>query len=63
MPRDEETESKLKKRTLINLYNTRPQWLIDAHARLDNSMAAAYGWPADITDDTTLGELLIRNRH
>ncbi len=50
--------SELKKRTLTNLYNTRPQWLADAHAALDAAVAAAYGWPADISDDAALRELL-----
>ena len=44
VPRDEEAEKELKKRTLTNLYNTRPQWLVDAHAALDAAVAGAYGW-------------------
>ena len=51
----------LRKRTLTNLYNARPQWLVDAHAALDVAVAAAYGWPADITDDDALRELLALN--
>ena len=43
------------------LYNTRPQWLTDAHAELDAAVAAAYGWPADISEEETLGELLKMN--
>ncbi len=39
--------SELKKRTLTNLYNTRPTWLANVHQRLDAAVAAAYGWPAD----------------
>ena len=31
VPRDEDAAKTLKKRTLTNLYNTRPQWLADAH--------------------------------
>ncbi len=57
VPRDGKAAKGLKKRTLTNLYNARPQWLVDAHARL----AAAYGWPADIPDHGTLNELLGRN--
>ena len=34
----------LKKRTLTNLYNQRPAWLVMAHERLDAAVAAAYGW-------------------
>ena len=38
VPRDEEEEATkaLRKRTLTNLYNARPQWLVDAHAALVN---------------------------
>ena len=32
--RDETAKKKLRKRTLTNLYNARPQWLEDAHAAL-----------------------------
>ncbi len=59
--RDKEAKTKLKKKTLTNLYNTRPQWLIDAHTQLDNFVAAAYGWPANITEDAVLRELLTLN--
>ena len=61
VPRDEKATIALKKRTLTNLYNARPQWLVDAHAQLDAAVAAAYGWPTDITDDAVLRELLTRN--
>ena len=61
VPRDEKAAIALKKRTLTNLYNARPQWLADAHAQLDAVVAAAYGWPADIADDAALVELLARN--
>ena len=57
VPRDEDAAKALKKRTLTNLYNARPQWLADAHAALDTAVAAAYGWPSDITDDDALREL------
>ena len=62
VPRDEKAATAIKKRTLTNLYNARPQWLGDAHNQLDAAVASAYGWPADITDDTALKELLTRNR-
>ena len=61
VPRNEDAAKALKKRTLTNLYNTRPQWLADAHAVLDAAVAAAYGWPADISDDDALQELLTLN--
>lgn len=59
--RDEVAAKELKTRTLTNLYNDRPQWLANAHASLDAAVAAAYGWPADISDDDALGELLALN--
>jgi len=61
VPRNEQAAKELKKRTLTNLYNTRPQWLADAHASLDAAVAAAYGWSADISDDEALRELLALN--
>ena len=57
IPRDEGAAKALKKRTLTNLYNARPQWLADAHSELDAAVAAAYGWPADMEDDDALREL------
>ncbi len=62
VPRDEDTAKALKKRTLTNLYNSRPQWLADAHATLNAAVAVAYGWPTDISDDDALRELLALNR-
>ena len=59
VPRDEDVAREIKKRTLTNLYNQRPQWL--AHANLDSAVAAAYGWPADISEKDALGELLEMN--
>lgn len=61
IPRDYRAAKKLKSRTLTRLYNDRPQWLRDAHARLDAAVAAAYGWPGDIADDAALKELLALN--
>ncbi len=61
IPRDEEAAQALKKRTLTNLYNARPQWLADAHEALDAAVAAAYGWSADISKDDVLRELLALN--
>ncbi len=51
----------LKKRTLTNLYNARPQWFADAHDALDAAVAAAYCWSADISDEDALRELLALN--
>ena len=61
VPRNEDAAKALKKRTLTNLYNTRPQWLADAHASLDAAVAAAYGWNSDISDDDALQKLLRLN--
>ena len=61
VPRDEETAKALKKRTLTNLYNPRPQWLADAHDALDADVAAAYGSPAGISNEDALRELLALN--
>jgi hypothetical protein len=52
----------LKKRTLTNLYNERPTWLVNAHRDLAAAVAAAYGWPADIADDDALARLLELNK-
>jgi type II restriction/modification system DNA methylase subunit YeeA len=48
----------LKTRTLTSLYNERPAWLDNAHRDLDAAVAAAYGWPADISQDEALARLL-----
>ena len=61
VPRDEDAANALKKRTLTNLYNVRPQWLADAHAALDAAVASAYGWPTHISEDDALRELLALN--
>jgi hypothetical protein len=60
-PKDEECAAKLKKRTLTNLYNERPAWLDLAHKTLDAAVAAAYDWPADLTDERILERLLALN--
>lgn len=48
----------LKRRTLTNLYNQRPQWLTNAHNDLDAAVATAYGWDVDISEEDALRELL-----
>ena len=60
-PRDADCAAKLKKRTLTNLYNERPAWLDLAHKKLDAAVAAAYGFPADLTDEAILEKLLALN--
>ena len=49
------------RRTLTNLYNERPRWLVDAHANLDTVVATANGWELPIADDDALWELLSLN--
>jgi hypothetical protein len=51
----------LKKRTLTNLYNQRPEWLANAHRALDEAVFAAYGWPSGLTKEEILGRLLALN--
>ena len=61
LPKTVEAAAKLKARTLTNLYNERPRWLADAHETLDRAVAAAYGWPEDISTDDALARLLALN--
>jgi type II restriction/modification system DNA methylase subunit YeeA len=61
IPVNEKAAAELKKRTLTNLYNQRPAWLENAHKRLDDAVAAAYGWPADISEEQALKKLLELN--
>ncbi len=54
----------LQKRTLTNLYNLRPQWLVMAHQQLDLAVAQAYGWTdysADMPDEEILKRMLALN--
>jgi hypothetical protein len=61
LPKDTVAAVVPRERTLTNLYNQRPQWLIDAHRDLDAAVAAAYGWPADISEEEALARLLELN--
>ena len=64
-------DSRLKKRTLTNLYNERPQWLRLAHEKLDRAVLAAYaaadpegGWSegwANVWEDSGAGQPLPEN--
>lgn len=62
LPKDSAAAAVLKKRTLTNLYNERPAWLDNAHRALDAAVAAAYGWPADLSDDEILARLFALNQ-
>ncbi len=61
VPKDAECAESLKKRTLTNLYNQRPTWLTQAHAKLDAAVFAAYGWPPTLSDEDLLARLLELN--
>lgn len=61
LPKDATAATILRERTLTNLYNERPQWLINAHRDLDAAVAEAYGWPVDIGDEDALAKLLKLN--
>ena len=62
LPKDAKAAAVLKKRTLTNLYNERPAWLANAHKDLDAAVAAAYGWPADLSDEEILKRLFDLNQ-
>ncbi|MDF1587208.1 type IIL restriction-modification enzyme MmeI [Marinimicrococcus flavescens] len=62
LPVDEAAAKELRKRTLTNLYNQRPAWLDNAHRALDEAVAAAYGWPADLGDEEVLQRLFALNQ-
>ena len=62
LPKDEESAKELKRRRLTNLYNQRPAWLDSAHRELDQAVAAAYGWPVDLSDDEILARLFELNQ-
>lgn len=67
LPKDDEAAKELKKRTLTNLYNTRPAWLDNAHKALDEAVAEAYGWGDDwrdgkLTEDEILARLFKLNQ-
>jgi hypothetical protein len=36
-------------------------WLDNLHRALDEAVAAAYGWPADLSDEKVLARLLALN--
>ena len=62
LPRDDAAQEQLAKRTMTALYNDPPDWLRDAHEELDRAVAAAYGWPGDISEEEALHNLLCLNR-
>lgn len=67
LPKDDAAAKELAKRTLTNLYNARPAWLVHAHRALDEAVADAYGWGDDyrsglLTDDEILARLFRLNQ-
>ena len=60
-PPDDVSPSELRRRTLTNLYNDPPTWLKLAHDSLNEAVAAAYGWPADLADGEIIARLLELN--
>jgi hypothetical protein len=58
VPRDDESAKQLSTRTLTKLYNTRPAWLADAHAKLDQAVAAAYGMDTKLSSARILEGLM-----
>ncbi len=65
IPKNEAAAAILRRRTLTNLYNQRgtPEaaWLDTLHQKLDEAVAAAYGFPANPTDEDVLSRLLALN--
>jgi len=68
VPVGELEATKLKRRTLTNLYNERPTWLDNAHRKLDEAVFAAYAdttkddaWSPDMSDEEILEKLLALN--
>jgi hypothetical protein len=61
LPKDKAAAQVLKQRTLTKLYNERPAWLDNAHRALDEAVADAYGWKANMLDDEILTMLLALN--
>jgi hypothetical protein len=61
LPRSEAVAKELKTLGLTNLYNERPAWLDDVHRELDAAVAAAYGRPADASQEEALARLLAHN--
>jgi hypothetical protein len=59
--KDQKAARVLAARTLTALYNERPGWLVEAHRLLDEAVAKAYDWRADIGTDEVLQRLLELN--
>lgn len=62
VPVSHQAADHLKKRTLTNLYNSAPQWLVQAHRKIDEAVASAYGWDPEISEEAVLASLLKLNQ-
>jgi hypothetical protein len=51
---DDEAKTLLKERTLTNLYNEQPTWLLDVNRQLEEAVFSAYGWEPTLTDKELL---------
>jgi hypothetical protein len=58
---DERSAGELRRRTMTNLYNTRPEWLTAAHDELNRAVARAYGLASEQIEDEALAMLLDLN--
>ncbi len=61
LPIDEHAEQQLKRRTLTNLYNERPTWLVNLHDKLAAADFAAYGCDDAPSAERILERLLALN--
>jgi hypothetical protein len=61
LPRDEECAKELKKRTLTHPLQSAP-CLARPCRELDEAVATAYGWSADLSDDEILRRLFELNQ-
>jgi hypothetical protein len=61
-PKDDDAAAMIKARTLTNLYNEGPSWLMHAHRELDEAVAEAYGWQWPLSDEEVLTRLLSQNQ-
>jgi type II restriction/modification system DNA methylase subunit YeeA len=61
LPVSSSAEATLRTRTLTELYNQRPAWLVSVHRELDEAVAEAYGLQADSPEDAILAHLVDLN--
>ncbi|MFT5421328.1 MAG: type II restriction/modification system DNA methylase subunit YeeA [Candidatus Endobugula sp.] len=57
IPKDNETAKLIRKRTLTDLYNSQPAWLVKLQSDLDNAVLDAYGIRRDAKDKEILSHL------